>query len=1272
MLFNESLSLREGQTEEAIIQGGSPPYGVEPENSLIAGASISESTVSVIGLTAGSTEIKILDDTGDNIILYVTVIEDHPLTATPESLSFQEEGEIKEAIIEGGTPPYLAESENSSIAEATINEGTISVIARGAGSTAIEISDQNNGLIFLYIEVNYNPPLTINPELLILNKTETEEVVIHGGLPPYDVESNDSLIADVTLNGNVIEVDGVEIGSTSVIISDQNGESTLLHVTVTQDDPLTVDPENLNLLEGETEILTILGGLPPYNAIIGNASIADVSLEGSIVSVSGLSVGSTSLAISDSANEIIFSEITVYPCCNQSEAFPLSVVPEMLFVTDIEDSEEIIIYGGTPPYVLLPTDDLTASVSLLGNTITITGQCSGSVTLNIADRDSNIVEAIVLVNNPNQDPICTENLPSPPYLEASYDDGISTVSWSAEGADGYYLYWALSDLEGNFDLGTLQYLDVGIDESITARIGRGVDLFLAVQAYNSYGFGGLSRIQYLVDGIPHPDLDIVSVMVSVNLPQPQEVTLGISSIDEISYNLLSTEEFHVSAGEQIAIDIPNNFYAPIYVTDEDDNLVGISFGDYSETSNLSIDLKTTAVAISLLANPVGWAFIDHTIDEVTALIENDTEMDTLIETLDTIIKGDIPDLIHESNQIVWELGAQIAKRSIGTLPDNPRAPVVTTSENDNQVSIRNPTYVPYGISSFGIGNSDHSSYMFFNKRPYWINGRGLLSAYGDYEILGNPEETYVLNTGEYITCLSKVSSPQAINDMLSHHPGIGLYFHLQSLFALSEDLYTLLSGYRSINFSDTIDYLEDNDVAPIDVIRVDAELKGYFAYRLYTLIKAINFWPGYGDVGGFALEAISEYANSPSFKDDVIVPIIHQPVSGKWLIEFIVDYYINSGHTSGTIAYSDIEFIGKRFNLSKQNIFKGLRLIKRLILIPDILESLFFVRDSIESPDNVYTHITVDSNGAANPIPYNPFSVIINTPAHNSEFFESDFVQLGGNTDSGSDIVSENSYFWYSNLDGDLGTGSSLTLPPFTLSTGEHKIKLLAIDGKNVGRATAINIVVNTAENLPLPFNAVIDNYSNSIQHINIGQQFLFSSNITGGVPPYSIQWNFPNSGIPDKYDEDPGHLTFNSIGTFEIVYQASDAIGNIIHDSFTLIVEPLELTCTITRPLNRPTNIGQFDRINFQGKADNGVPPYSHLWLFTDNSIPNKPFQNPGYITFSSIGTVVATYRVTDSQGNVASDNIVINVQQNCTDEDRDGYYKEANCGTEKDCRMI
>ena len=80
----DSFSLQEGETEEATVQGGTPPYEVESENSLIADASINENTVSVIGLTAGFTEVQISDEVGENIILYVTVIEDNPLTVTPE------------------------------------------------------------------------------------------------------------------------------------------------------------------------------------------------------------------------------------------------------------------------------------------------------------------------------------------------------------------------------------------------------------------------------------------------------------------------------------------------------------------------------------------------------------------------------------------------------------------------------------------------------------------------------------------------------------------------------------------------------------------------------------------------------------------------------------------------------------------------------------------------------------------------------------------------------------------------------------------------------------------------------------------------------------------------------------------------------------------------------------------------------------------------------------------------------------------------------------
>jgi hypothetical protein len=71
-----------------------------------------------------------------------------------------------------------------------------------------------------------------------------------------------------------------------------------------------------------------------------------------------------------------------------------------------------------------------------------------------------------------------------------------TIAWDAsEGADGYVpLYAPYPDAE------YVESVDVGNQTALPVGLEKGNNFFIAVQAYNSYGFNGLSNIvSFVID-----------------------------------------------------------------------------------------------------------------------------------------------------------------------------------------------------------------------------------------------------------------------------------------------------------------------------------------------------------------------------------------------------------------------------------------------------------------------------------------------------------------------------------------------------------------------------------------------------------------------------------------------------------------------------------------------------------------------------------------------------------------------------------------------------
>ncbi len=60
---------------------------------------------------------------------------------------------------------------------------------------------------------------------------------------------------------------------------------------------------------------------------------------------------------------------------------------------------------------------------------------------------------------------------------------------------------------------------------------------------------------------------------------------------------------------------------------------------------------------------------------------------------------------------------------------------------------------------------------------------------------------------------------------------------------------------------------------------------------------------------------------------------------------------------------------------------------------------------------------------------------------------------------------------------------------------------------------------------------------------IEQGQSIEFEKEVTGGVSPYTYEWDF-DGGADNKYVEDPGQVTFNTPGDYTIKLTVKDSTG--------------------------------------------------------------------------------------------------------------------------------
>ncbi|GEM_PF-3608633 len=152
------------------------------------------------------------------------------------------------------------------------------------------------------------------------------------------------------------------------------------------------------------------------------------------------------------------------------------------------------------------------------------------------------------------------------------------------------------------------------------------------------------------------------------------------------------------------------------------------------------------------------------------------------------------------------------------------------------------------------------------------------------------------------------------------------------------------------------------------------------------------------------------------------------------------------------------------------------------------------------------------------------------------------------------------------------------------------------------------------------------------------GESASFLADITGGTGAYDVAWTFDGAAPPSSA-RNPGDVVFDAPGTYLVVCEAEDAMGNRDDDTVTVTVKDL-IASILSPPDHVTATTGT--AVDFQGDVRGGVAPYAYAWDF-DGGAPASAVEDPGPVTFYAARTYHVTFTVTD--GAALSDTAAIAV---------------------------
>src|SRR5215211_6395998 len=159
---------------------------------------------------------------------------------------------------------------------------------------------------------------------------------------------------------------------------------------------------------------------------------------------------------------------------------------------------------------------------------------------------------------------------------------------------------------------------------------------------------------------------------------------------------------------------------------------------------------------------------------------------------------------------------------------------------------------------------------------------------------------------------------------------------------------------------------------------------------------------------------------------------------------------------------------------------------------------------------------------------------------------------------------------------------------------------------------------------------------------------FDFEANVTGGMEPYTIRWDFGDGDSDeeeiDDDDNDADH-TFEVAGSYTVSATVTDSTGRTVSDSILITVEaPPPLTAV--EIISSDTEGVAPATFDFEANVTGGAVPYTYSWDFGDGSVESDDDETVDH-TFNIAGSYTVSATVTDSTGRTVSDSILITVHE-------------------------
>ena len=415
----ESLSVDVAEAFTGLVHS----YSAMSSSEANATVSVANSTLTLVGVAHGAVTVTVgaTNAAGTTERTFELEVMDIPPAVAeaiePISVFVGDTAEVDLAGAFSGTALVYSAMSSSETATVSVDGTMLTVTGAAAGPATMTVTATNGAdsvsqdVMVMVMDVPpelVEPPAVAEPiepiSMLVGHTAQVDLTAAFSGTTlVYSAMSSSEETATVSVDGAMLTVTGVAAGPATVTVTATNSADSAsqdVMVTVMDVPPAVAEPvEPVSVLVGETMSVDLAGAFSGtalvYSAMSSSEAIAAVSVDGTMLAVTGVAAGPATVTVTatnsaDSVSQDVeVMVMDVPPELVEAPAVAEPIEPISVFVEGTAEVDLTAAFSGTTlVYSAMSSSEETAMISVDGAMLTVTGVAHGPATVTVTATNS--------------------------------------------------------------------------------------------------------------------------------------------------------------------------------------------------------------------------------------------------------------------------------------------------------------------------------------------------------------------------------------------------------------------------------------------------------------------------------------------------------------------------------------------------------------------------------------------------------------------------------------------------------------------------------------------------------------------------------------------------------------------------------------------------------------------------------------------------------------------------------------------------------------------